>query len=85
MSVISQDRRLQHFKNISLFGCAGISCGVWHLGSLTRDQARAPCIGSAESYSLDYQESPNLKSFEEQLVIIERLPNWVAVRFPYAR
>ena len=45
MSVMSQDRRLQYFKNISLFGCAGISCGMWHLGSLTRDQAGPSVLG----------------------------------------
>ena len=31
------------------------ACGS---GSLTRDRAWAPCIGSTESYPLDHQESP---------------------------
>ena len=34
----------------------GLSCGM-HVGSIspTRDQTRAPCIGSVESYPLDHQ------------------------------
>ena len=42
-----------------LVGAYGIfSCGM-HAGSssLTRDRTRAPCIGSTESYPLDYQGS----------------------------
>ena len=40
-------------------GMQALSCGM-HAGSssLTRDQTRAPCIGSTESYPLDQQGSP---------------------------
>ena len=46
--------------------CGLLSCGMltlsrgMHAGSSspTRDQTRAPCIGSVESYPLDYQGSP---------------------------
>ena len=51
---------------IYLFGCVGSQ--LWHVGlfqlqhvessSLTRDQTRAPSIGSAESQPLDHQGSP---------------------------
>ena len=55
--------------------CGLLSCGMWtlscgmqtlscgtHAGSssLTRDRTRAPCTGSAESYPLDHQRSPNI-------------------------
>ena len=33
-------------------------------GSLTRDRTWAPCIGNAESYSLDHQGSPRMGHFE---------------------
>ena len=41
------------------YGMRDLSCGM-HVGSssLTRDQTRAPCIGSVESYPLDLQGSP---------------------------
>ena len=42
-------------------GMRALSCGM-HMGSssLTRDQTRAPCLGSSESYPLRHQGSPNL-------------------------
>ena len=48
------------------------SCGMWTLScsmragssSPTRNQTRAPCIGSAESYPLGHQGSPSLSIFE---------------------
>ena len=48
--------------------CSVFSCGT-RVGSssLTRDRTQAPCIGSADSYSLDHQGSPC------------RLTNWSAV------
>lgn len=32
---------------------------MWDINSLTRDWARAPCIGSSKSYHLDHQGSPH--------------------------
>ena len=31
-----------------------LSCGMWDLGSLTRDQTRAPCIGRVKSHKCTY-------------------------------
>ena len=39
----------------------------WNLRSSTRNQTCAPCIGSAESYPLDSQASPNLPLIFEHL------------------
>ena len=41
------------------WGIRTLSCSM-HAGSssLTRDQTRAPCIGSTDSYQLDHQGSP---------------------------
>ena len=33
----------------SLVAAHGLSCSMWDLSSLTRDQTRDPCIGSADS------------------------------------
>ena len=41
-------------------------CGI--LVPLTRDQTRAPCIGSVESYPLDHQGSPTRLLLEEIFV-----------------
>lgn len=35
-------------------------CAIWHLSSLTRDRACAPCGVSMKSYSMDWQGSPKI-------------------------
>ena len=40
------------------FSFLAVPRSMWDLSSLTRDQTRAPCIGSAESSPLDHQGSP---------------------------
>ena len=43
-----------------------VSCSMWDLTSLTRDQTPAPCIGSAACWPLNLQESPP-KCFKSKL------------------
>ena len=38
-------------------------CGLWDLGSPTRDQTLASCSGSSESKPLDHQGIPHNKMF----------------------
>ena len=54
--------------DLLVVACRLLSCGMWtlscgmHVGSSspTRDQTRAPCTESTESYPLDHQGSPSL-------------------------
>ena len=39
---------------------------MWDLSSPVRDRTRVPCIGSAESSSLDHQGSPSPDDFNMQ-------------------
>ena len=53
--------RLQRLGLKFLFVCLAtldLSCSMWDLTSLTRDQTWAPSIGSTESSSLGHQQSP---------------------------
>lgn len=43
----------------------GLSGTSWDLSYLTRDQTLAPCIGSVESYPLNYQVSPWMQDMNE--------------------
>ena len=70
---------LQH-EDFLVAACGLLSCGMWtlscgmHVGSssLTKDRTRTHCTGSAESYPLDHQWSPNPHHFLKQ--ILESLP-----------
>ena len=31
---------------MNLFGCASLSCSMWDLSSLTKDQTQAPALGA---------------------------------------
>ena len=50
--------------------CGLLSCSM-HAGSRspTRDQTRAPCIGSTESYPLDHQGSPSSYFFTFSILV----------------
>ena len=43
----------------------GLSGSSWDLSYPTRDQTLAPCIGSMESYPLNYQVSPWMQDMNE--------------------
>ena len=60
-----------------LFGGAvlGLNCGTWNLqsslwhmesNSLIRDRTQSPCIGNAESLSLDHHGSASIALYERQ-------------------
>ena len=58
-----------------------LSCGM-HAGSSspTRDQTWAPCIGSAESYSVDHQGSPWTMCFKmSKPMTINQSPTFVLI------
>ena len=56
----------------------GLNCGM-HVGSssLTRDQTQAPCTGSAESYPLRHQGSPNTYLFMILNILLRYNFKWI--------
>ena len=48
----------KYLRKIFLFYFLAIQCDMWDVSSLTKDQTRAPCGGSAVSLPLDLQGSP---------------------------